>query len=145
VIVSRPVRPLPAWVPRWEESAWWERYWQDVRPRLVLVRIKVERIDIRWGVPLWALEESLRFVLLTLPWVAYGWRWLPPRWRSELARPERRARIAIEPTTTPPWSSFVALLEGYGDGMLRLESGEPFVSVEAGDGGKRVFVEITQF
>lgn len=76
-------RTLPAFLPPWEEPAWWERYLEDVRPRLVLLRLRIDRVDVRWGVPLWALEESLRFVVLTLPWIFYGARRLPARWRGE--------------------------------------------------------------
>jgi hypothetical protein len=143
--MPEPARALPEWLPHWEEPGWWDRYWHDVRPRLVLVRVHVDRFRLRWGMPLWALEESLRFALLALPWIAYGWRWLPARWRSELARPDRRARIVLESPDRVPWAALVALLEGHGEGMLRLESGEPFVLVEAGDGEQRVQVEITQF
>jgi hypothetical protein len=142
--VTRPPRALPEWLPPWDEPGWWDRYWRDVRPRMLLLRIRALRFDLRWGVPLWAIEESLRFALLVLPWVAYGWRWIPERWRTELARPGRRARIVIEPTDRPPWPALLALLEGHGEGMLRLEPGEPFVLVEARDAGQRVLVEITQ-
>jgi hypothetical protein len=131
-------------LPQWDDPAWWSRYWDDVRPRFVLVRIRAERIHLRWGMPLWAVEESLRLVLLALPWVAYAWRWLPERWRAELARPDRRIRIAIEPTTRPPWHTLVALLQGHGEGMLRMERGLPFVQVEAASGRGLVHVEVTQ-
>lgn len=137
-------RTLPAFLPPWEEPGWWERYLEDVRPRLVLLRLRIDRVDVRWGVPLWALEESLRFVVLTLPWLFYGARRLPARWRGPLVRSKRMARWSTERSQRPPWHALVALLEGYGDGMLRLERGEPFVLVEAGADGRRVLIEITQ-
>jgi hypothetical protein len=111
---------------------------------MVLLRVRVERVSIRWATPLWAFEETLRFLLLLLPWIGYAWRWLPRRWRDELAREDRRARFVIEPPAAVPWHALEALLDGHGEGLLRLPSGEPFVLVDVGSGSTRVHVEITQ-
>ena len=46
--------------PRWGDPGWWARYWDDVRPRLLWLRIDADKVRIRWGMPEWALEESLR-------------------------------------------------------------------------------------
>lgn len=130
--------------PRVDDPAFWARYWDDVRPRIVLLRVRVERVSIRWATPLWAFEETLRFLLLLLPWIGYAWRWLPRRWRDELARDDRRARFVIEPPAAVPWHALEALLDGHGEGLLRLPSGEPFVLVDVGSGSTHVHVEVTQ-
>ncbi len=131
-------------LPNWGERAAWEHLWADLRPRFVVVRLEIGRRRFRWGVPLWPFEETLRFGLLALPWVAYTWQWAPARWRAELARPERRARFVVEPPLGVPWSALEALLDGHGEGMLHLPRGEPFIEIEAGDRDGDVRIEITQ-
>lgn len=131
-------------LPDWGDPGFWTRAWDDLRPRFVLVRLEVGRLRLRWGAPLWPFEESLRFGLLTLPWIAYAWRRLPSRWRTELARPERPARILLEPPANAPWPALSALLEGHGEGLLRLPSGEPFVQIDVRDRKDAVRIEITQ-
>ena len=131
-------------LPRWGDPDFWVAAWDDLRPRFVLLRLEVGRIRLRWGSPLWPFEETLRFGLLALPWVAYAWQWMPRAWRDELARPGRRARFVIEPPVGPPWSALEALLDGHGEGMLRLPSGEPFVQIDVIDRAERVRIEITQ-
>jgi hypothetical protein len=132
----------PLRLPPWDDPGFWQRYWEDVRPRFLVVQLRAERVRLRWGMPLWVVEELLRFGLLALPWVAYGWRVLPRPWRDELARPDRRWRVELEGPRWPPWPALVALLEGHGEGMLRLPPGEPFVLVEAGED---VRIEISQY
>lgn len=131
-------------LPRWGDPAFWVAAWDDLRPRFVLLHLEVGRMRLRWGSPLWPFEETLRFGLLALPWVAYAWRWMPRAWRDELARPGRKARFVIEPPVGPPWSALEALLDGHGEGMLRLPSGEPFVQIDVVDRAERVRIEITQ-
>ena len=131
-------------LPRWDDPGYWERYLDDLKPRFVLVRIEAGRVRLRWGVPLWPFEETLRFGLLLLPWLAWAWQWAPRAWREELARPERRARFVLEPPVRPPWTALEALLDGHGEGLLRLPSGEPFVQIEASDREEGVRIEIKQ-
>jgi len=123
--------------PRWRDPAWWATYWDDVRPRLLWLRLDADRVRIRWVMPVWALEESLRAVFLLGPWVLWLARHLPAALRRSLSGEVRRGRFRIgldlagEPGP-PPWHTARALLEGAGEGMLRLPIGEPFVRVEAG-------------
>jgi hypothetical protein len=137
-------RSAPSWT-RWGEPGWWERYWDDVRPRIVLVRVRSGRFDLRWGMPLWALEESLRFALLALPWLSYGRRRLGAGRERQPTRSSRSARSPGEAPSRPPWGTLLALLEGQGEGLLRLGRGEPFVLVEAAEGDQQVLIEITQY
>lgn len=125
--------------PRWDDPAWWRAYWDDVRPRLLWLRIDADRVRLRWAVPVWAVEESLRALLLGGPWVLWFLRHLPLplRWRTR--RSFRRGRFDLDldlagPPGRAPWAAGRALLEGAGEGMLRLPAGEPFVRVEAGRG-----------
>lgn len=129
-------------LPRWDDPGYWARFLDDLRPRFVVVRIRSGRLGLRWGVPLWAVEESLRFVLLALPWLAYAWRAAPERWRREPSRPGRRHRVV--PPARAPWGALHALLEGHGRGVLRMDPGVPFVHVEAKGGAERIVVEVTQ-
>lgn len=130
--------------PNWGDPAFWQRAWDDLRPRFVLVRLEVGTFKLRWGVPLWPFEETLRFGLLALPWAAYAWQLAPRRWRDELAREGRKARCVLEPPTRAPWPALEALLDGHGEGMLRLPSGEPFVQIDVHDRAEAVRIEITQ-
>jgi hypothetical protein len=123
--------------PRWGDAAWWARAWDDARPRLLWLRLDADRFRIRWGMPVWALEESLRAVFLLGPWVLWFARHLPLAWRSGMSGRVRRARfrLAIDLSGEPgpaPWAAGRALLEGAGEGMLRLPPGEPYVHIEAG-------------
>jgi hypothetical protein len=133
--------------PRWGDGAWWARAWADARPRLLWLRLDADRVRIRWGMPVWALEESLRAVL-------------PPRSVGPLVRPppaavasgehERPGAAGPPPLAfdlsgdpgPPPWEAGRALLEGAGEGMLRLPPGEPYVLIEA---GRDVRIEIVSW
>jgi hypothetical protein len=124
--------------PRWDDPRWWNRYWADVRPRLLWLRLDADRVRIRWGVPVWALEESLRALLLLGPWVLWFVRHLPLKARGERRREFARGRfrLRLDLTGDPgpaPWHTARALLEGDGEGMLQLPPGESFIHIQAGD------------
>ncbi len=129
---------MTSW-PRWGEAEWWARYWGDVRPRLLWLRLEADKVRIRWGVPVWALEETLRAVLLIGPWVLWTLRHLPIKARTRASGEFRRGRFRLDLDLSgkpgpAPWHTALALLEGAGEGMLLLPPGEPFVHIEAGDG-----------
>ena len=42
-------------------------YLNELRPRLLAVRIRADKVNLRWWVPAWAIEESIRFVLRLAP------------------------------------------------------------------------------
>jgi hypothetical protein len=130
--------------PRWNDPAWWAGYWDDVRPRLLWLRLDADRFRLRWGVPVWALEESLRALFLLGPWFLWIARQLPIPLRTKAKGEFRRGRFHLELDLSgepgpAPWHTLRALLEGAGDGMLRMPSGEPFVHIEA---GREVRIEI---
>ncbi len=134
-------------LPRWGEVAWWARFWDDVRPRLLWLRLDADRVRLRWAAPVWALEESLRALVLVGPWFLWIARHLPLPLRTKASGRFRRGRfhldldLAGEPGP-PPWHTARALLEGAGDGMLRLPAGVPFVHIEA---GRDVRIEIVSW
>jgi hypothetical protein len=130
--------------PRWSDAAYWRAVWDDLRPRFVLVRVDVGGRSLRWGVPLWPFEETLRFALLVLPWLAYAWRRAPASWRARAAVPLRRGWLVAGAAGPAPWRALAALLDGQGEGMLRLPAGSPFVQLEAADGEDAVRIEILQ-
>jgi len=133
--------------PRGGDAAWWARAWDDARPRLLWLRLDADRFRIRWGMPVWALEESLRAVFLLGPWVLWFARHLPASLRRGMSGRVRRARFRFEIDLSgepgpAPWAAGRALLEGAGEGMLRLPPGEPYVHIEA---GRDVRIEIVSW
>lgn len=59
-------------------------YLEELRPRFLSLGIRSGHVNLRWWVPMWAVEEPLRFALRALPLV----RRVAP-WPSR--RPPRRA------------------------------------------------------
>ena len=43
-----------------------QAYIQEIRPRILTVVIRHDRLKFRWFLPMWAIEEPLRFLLRTL-------------------------------------------------------------------------------
>jgi hypothetical protein len=138
--MHRPVGRLP----RWDDVGWWARYWDDVVPRFVVLRLHVDRFRFGWFVPLWAIEETLRCLILLLPWGLYVTRRIVPAWGTTTLRPKPGFTISIDGPARAPWRALAALLDGHGEGLLRLRRGESLVLVEAVDAGRRVTVEIKQ-
>lgn len=130
-------------------------YLDEVRPRFLVVRVRVKRRTIAWGMPLSALEELVGFALGA---VAFGHAllpWLPARWRSAIDKASQRAGgslrlatagtpgatadatsvpAAITHTGTPsPIAAFLATANDLAGGalrdVLRIPPGEPYVSV----------------
>jgi hypothetical protein len=134
-------------VPRWDDPGWWARFWDDVRPRLLWLRLDADRVHLRWAAPVWALEESLRALVLVGPWFLWIARHLPLPLRMKASGRFRRGRLHLDLDLAgepgpPPWHTARALLEGAGDGMLRLPAGVPFVHIEA---GRDVRIEIVSW
>lgn len=106
-----------------------------LRPRLVTFRLERRGarrpLHLRWAVPLWAFEESLRFALRVaalagvvapraLPRLAPH---LSPRWRS-------RAVALASALPTGDWRAvFDDRSSGAAD-LLALPPGEPYLSIE---------------
>lgn len=120
-------------LPRLSDPAWWRAYVRDVRPRMMLLQVRAERIHVRWGVPVWALEETLRAVLLVGPWALWVARCAPKSWRTGWHGAVGSVAFDLRGAAgTPPWPALRALLEQQG-GWLDLPDGEPFVQIEAND------------
>ena len=118
-------------LPRWSDPAWWRAYAHDVRPRMLLLHVRADRVRLRWGVPAWALEEVLRAVLLVGPWALWVARCAPRPWRARWHGTVGGLAFDLrEAAGTPPWPALLALLEPHA-GWLDLPDGEPFVHIEA--------------
>ena len=118
--------------PRWHSLEWWRGYWSDLRPRLLWLEVRGHGLHLRWGVPAWAIEEALRALALTLPWVLWSLQRLPVgsrRYRLLAGR----LRLAFGGGGSPspaPWSQTLELLTGEWEEVLRLPAGEPFIEIE---------------
>ena len=111
----------------------WRSYLEELRPRFVIFRLATGRVRIFWGVPLWALEQTVSLALRLLPLLPHLTPLLPARVRPQLARwgggSQSALIAALELLLSEPWHD-----------LLRLPPGEPFVSIETDD----VFLEIRQ-
>ena len=119
---------------RWHDPAWWRNYWFDVRPRLLWLEVRGRGIHLRWGMPAWALEETLRGLALMLPWLWWALQRIPGAARRvRVAGGRFRRRAAARGAPDPaPWALTWALLARGGEGMLLLPSGEPLFDLEVG-------------
>lgn len=127
-------------------------YLREIRPRLLTLRLKAGRVDLRWFVPSWAFEEPLRFLLR----VAHvGVALAPERFRSLAAKvrlplgasdtPTHRTqthRTQVHRTQTDPtpidrtdpahwWPLLDAFFSEADRDMLSLPSGVPLLDVQA--------------
>ena len=124
-----------------------ETYLQEIRPRLLTVRLKAGRVDLRWFVPSWAFEEPLRFLLRVARVVAVM---APDRIRSLAATvrlplgangtpaphaPTPRAPTPHAPThrTDPAdwWPALDAFFSEADRDLLALPGGVPLVDIQA--------------
>lgn len=120
-------------LPRPSDPAWWRAYAHDVRPRMLMLHVRADRVRLRWGVPVWALEETLRAVLLVGPWALWVARCAPRAWRGGWHGTVGSFSFDLRGAAgTPPWPALRALLEGQG-GWLDLPDGEPFVQIVTDD------------
>lgn len=110
----------------------WRSYLSELRPRFVTFRLVTGNVRLYWGVPLWALEQTVSLALRLLPLLPHLTPLLPARARPHLARwrGSQGALVGVlELLLSEPWHD-----------LLRLPPGEPFVSVETDE----VFLEIRQ-
>lgn len=116
-------------------------YLASLRPRIVVVRVRVRDVRIVWAVPLWAIEETVAFALGALDLLAVAWPRLPEGLRTRLSRLEGVVRPAGSAGGLRDLLGVVdELAGGRARDILRLPSGVPFVSVTTGE----AHVEITQ-
>mgnify|MGYP007055517464 CR=1 FL=1 len=111
-------------------------YLGEVRPRFVMLRLRTEKVNISWGVPLWAAEEVLGFAL----GVAALLNALAPRALNRFgAGSALGVRVesdnAPRPTTTAAlleaWRTLNALAGGSLRDVLRVPPGEAYLEVRA--------------
>ncbi|MFO7544338.1 MAG: hypothetical protein R6W77_02475 [Trueperaceae bacterium] len=69
-------------VPRRLDQEGLRAYLDEVRPRFLVVRVRVERRTFAWGFPLSALEEIVGFALGAAAFAQAVRSWLPERWQA---------------------------------------------------------------
>jgi hypothetical protein len=69
-------------VPRRLDQEGLRAYLDEVRPRFLVVRVRVERRTFTWGFPLSALEEIVGFALGAAAFAQAARSWLPERWQE---------------------------------------------------------------
>lgn len=127
-------------------------YLEELRPRVLVVRIRTRRLRLLWAVPMAPFEDLLAFALGLALLAPMAVRFLPERQRARLERPggpmaaARRTASEVAAgayTVTgagpdagrePPRALLarLSLIAGGGLGeALRLPPGTPYVSVQA--------------
>jgi len=71
-------------VPRRLDQDGLRAYLDEVRPRFLVVRVRVERRTFTWGFPLSALEEIVGFALGAAAFAQAARSWLPERWQDAM-------------------------------------------------------------
>lgn len=110
----------------------------ELRPRFVLVRVRARRVRVAWPVPLGPLEELAAFALGAASLaMALGARLpLPSRW-TRTGSGALDLRPAGRDADVATVRALVARLDDLAGGalrdVLRLPSGEPYLSVRSGD------------
>lgn len=111
----------------------------DLNPRFLALDVRTERVTFRWWVPMWAIEEPLRFLLHVVPLVAHLARHRSPslvrRW-PRLAHALDRLGVASDPGAAEPGARTslydridVWFSEADRD-LLVMPDGQPFVRVD---------------
>ncbi len=130
-------------------------YLDDVRPRFLLLRVKADKVNISWGVPLWALEEVAAFALGAATLAQAVLPVLPATWRARMgagiAINGRRIEFGQADTAdAQPGAAdertvltrFLRLMDDFAGGslrdLLRVPPGEPYFEVSAN--GTRVLL-----
>lgn len=117
-----------------------QAYLNELRPRLFTLRIRADKVNLRWWVPTWAIEEPLRFFLRLLPIVRAA---APATTRRML----ERLRLPHAGTTTDDerpelWNAIDELFSEADRDLLALPGDVPFVDLETND--VRVFIGQTR-
>jgi len=114
-------------------------YLDELRPRLLTVRVDTGRIRLRWAVPAWAIEEPLRFLLRTL---GIAMAVAPGLTRRLIDRTGAGRAVAPRPPAAAKpddlWHAVDRLFSEADRDLLKLPADLPFVDVETTD--VRVYV-----
>lgn len=119
-------------------------YLDEVRPRLVVLRVRADKVRITWGVPLWAAEEVAGFLLGAAALLNAALPLAPLAWRRRLAQgiTVRGRQLKLEHVVARPnegasalelFRTIDALAGGSLRDVLRVPAGEPYVNVRTGD------------
>lgn len=114
-------------------------YLEELRLRLLFVRIQAGRVNLRWWVPTWAIEEPIRFLLRLLPLLR---ALAPAASRRVLARISLPVGGEDLPTSASLWTTFDALFSEHDRDLLALPHDVPFVDVQTDD--VRVYIGQTR-
>lgn len=115
-------------------------YLNELRPRFFVLRIRADRLNLRWWLPTWAIEEPLRVFLRLLGIVHAA---APATTRRLLAR----LRMAHPPSAEAHdrgdlWNAIDQLFSEADRDLLALPGDVPFVDLETDDA--RVFIGQTR-
>lgn len=107
---------------RWRrfDQGWLAAAWDDLRPRFVRLTVRARGINLRWWVPLGALEQALALLLKLAPLLT-------------LLPTDKAARFRrYWPTAAPDTLTLLASL--FDDTpLLRLPIGEPLLAISTPD------------
>ena len=112
-------------------------YWNELRLRLLAVRIDAGRVRLRWWVPAWAIEEPLRFLLRLVP---IATALAPGATRRLLERTGIGTRIDLPAAdrSDAVWRALDDLFSEADRDLLAMPGDVPFVDVTTND--VRVYV-----
>jgi hypothetical protein len=109
-------------------------YLDELRPRLLIVRIDAGRVHLRWALPSWAIEEPLRFLLRLIPIATAIAPGLTRRLTGRIG-----VAGSLAPSTHGParssdlWRAVDHLFSEADRDLLHLPADLPFVDVETKD------------
>ncbi len=123
------------------DAAGVQAYLDEIPPRLLTLRIDAGRLRLRWWLPMWAIEEPLRFALRLYRLIG---PLLPRTVRDALARdPRVPARLLARAGARD--SLFAAIDAWFSENdrdLLAMPDDVPFVDIDAG--GTRVRLQQTR-
>ncbi len=146
-------------MPRRFDAAGRRAFLDEVRPRFVLLRVRTDSAKITWGMPLWAAEEIVAFLLGAAAVAKTVMPILPRAWRVRLGRgitvAGRRVDIGLNAddadgaedaadadyaegnATSGALAELYRTIDSFAGGslrdVLRVPIGEPYVKVQTDD------------
>jgi hypothetical protein len=97
----------------------------ELRPRFVTLRLQTPKINVRWGMPLWAVEEILGFAVRLVLLAPYALPFL-----SETTRRRLADKAVLPEAQQAPLLLLDELFSNRGRELLKLPPGEVFVSIQ---------------
>ncbi len=97
----------------------------ELRPRFLTFKLQTPTINVRWGMPLWVVEEIVGFALRLAYLAAYVLPYLPESTRRRWAD-----RVVVPETLQTPLLLLEELFSNRGHELLKLPPGEVFVSIQ---------------